>query len=81
VLKIDKYFINKISDSDNDPIIARDIISIAHRLGLKTVAEGVELHIQENYLLKYKCDKLQGFLYSKPVPEEEAIKTLQDTNG
>jgi len=80
-LKIDQYFINKITESDKDSIITRDIISIAHRLGLKTVAEGVELDIQKDYLIKYECDKLQGYLFSKPVPEEEAIKILLETNG
>lgn len=80
-LKIDQYFINKITESNKDSIITRDIISIAHRLGLKTVAEGVELDIQKDYLIKYQCDKLQGYLFSKPVPEEEAIKILHKTNG
>ena len=80
-LKIDQYFINKITESNKDSIITRDIISIAHRLGLKTVAEGVELNIQKDYLIKYKCDKLQGYLFSKPLPEKEAIKILCETNG
>ena len=45
------------------------------------MAEGVELDIQKDYLLKYGCDKLQGYLFSKPIPAEEAIKVLQDTNN
>lgn len=79
-LKIDQYFINKITDTDRDSLITRDTISIAHSLGLKTVAEGVEIKTQKDYLLKYDCDKLQGFLYSKPVPENDAIKLLKEYN-
>lgn len=79
-LKIDRYFINKISDTKRDYLITRDIISFAHSLGLKTVAEGVELDTQKDFLLEYDCDKLQGFLYSKPVPENEAIKILKEYN-
>lgn len=75
-LKIDKYFIDGITNSDKDFLITRDLISIAHRLGLKTVAEGVEIQEQKDYLLEHDCDKLQGYLFSKPVPKEEAIKLL-----
>ena len=45
------------------------------------MAEGVELEIQKEYLLEYECDKLQGYLFSKPLPEEDAIKILKETNG
>ncbi len=75
-LKIDKYFIDGITNSDKDFLITRDLISIAHRLGLKTVAEGVEIQEQKDYLLEHHCDKLQGYLFSKPVPKDEAIKLL-----
>ncbi|WFA07790.1 bifunctional diguanylate cyclase/phosphodiesterase [Tissierella sp. Yu-01] len=79
-LKIDQYFINNINGINKDSLITKDIISIAHRLGLKTVAEGVELQAQKDYLLEYKCDRLQGYLFSKPVPEEEATMLLKN-NG
>jgi diguanylate cyclase (GGDEF)-like protein len=80
-LKIDQYFIHNINGTNKDSLITRDIISIAHRLGLKTVAEGVETSVQKDYLLEYKCDRLQGYLFSKPVTHEEAIKVLKDYNG
>lgn len=80
ILKIDQYFINKINNTNKDSLITRDIISIAHRLGLKTVAEGVESEIQKDYLLEYDCDKFQGYLFSKPVPEEEAVMLLKKHN-
>ena len=79
-LKIDRSFISKIDNTDKDFLITRDIISLAHRLGLKTVAEGVELEIQKDYLLEYDCDKFQGYLYSKPVSEVEAIDLLKEYN-
>ncbi len=79
-LKIDRSFISKIDNTDKDFLITRDIISFAHRLGLKTVAEGVELEIQRDYLLEYDCDKFQGYLYSKPVSEVEAIDLLKEYN-
>ncbi|MGI6298659.1 MAG: putative bifunctional diguanylate cyclase/phosphodiesterase [Saccharofermentanales bacterium] len=76
-LKIDRYFINDISQANKDASITRDIISMAHRLGLETVAEGVELSEQRDYLLEYECDKIQGFLFSKAVPKAEAIELLK----
>lgn len=44
------------------------------------MAEGVELEIQKDYLLEYDCDKFQGYLYSKPVSEVEAIDLLKEYN-
>ena len=79
-LKIDKYFIDNITGTDEDSLIIRDMISIGHRLGLKTVAEGVEYQAQKDYLLEHKCDKIQGYLFSKPVPEEETIFLLKKYN-
>lgn len=43
--------------------------------------KGSPIKIQKDYLIKYECDKLQGYLFSKPVSEEEAIKVLYETNG
>jgi len=79
-LKIDQYFIKNIMDCNKESVIAKDIISIAHRFGLQTVAEGVENTAQMDYLIENSCDKLQGYLISKPVPEEEAIMLLQKYN-
>jgi EAL domain-containing protein (putative c-di-GMP-specific phosphodiesterase class I) len=42
------------------------------------VAEGVEVQNQLDYLIKYDCDKIQGFLFCKPVPEEDIIKLLKE---
>ena len=57
-----------------------DIISIAHKLGHYTVAEGVEHDIQLQYLKEHNCDGIQGNLISKPLDEEEAIEFLKKQN-
>jgi len=46
-------------------------------MGLSVVAEGVETKEQLDYLTKHKCDKVQGYLFSKPVPEEKVIEAIR----
>jgi EAL domain-containing protein (putative c-di-GMP-specific phosphodiesterase class I) len=66
-LKIDKAFIDDIATSSVDKHMAEAIINIAHNLGLKVVAEGVEHETQLDILKKYECEMMQGYLFSKPV--------------
>ena len=66
-LKIDKAFIDDIATSAEDGHMAQAIITIAHNLGLKVVAEGVEYENQLSILRRYECEMLQGYLYSKPL--------------
>lgn len=73
-LKIDKCFVDDIPDNDNSMI--ESIIHIGHKRNLIVVAEGVEKKEQMEYLTKHKCDMMQGYYYSKPVPEEEVHKLL-----
>jgi len=75
-LKIDKYFIDKLMYLEEHEAITGDIISMVHRLGHCVVAEGVEHEKQRDYLKKHGCDKIQGYLISKPVDEETAIELL-----
>ncbi len=75
-LKIDKYFIDKLLEDDPDEAITGDIITMAHRLEHCTVAEGVEQEVQKQYLEAHGCDKIQGYLISKPLDEEDAIDFL-----
>ncbi len=75
-LKIDKYFVDILLDGDLDKAITCDIISMSHKLGHKTTAEGVECESQLLYLKKHGCDRVQGYLISKPVDEDEAIEFL-----
>ncbi len=76
-LKIDKYFIDKLLLFDENESITADIISMAHKIGHYVIAEGVEHEKQKNYLLESGCDLLQGYLFSRPVPEKAAIEFLK----
>lgn len=77
-LKIDKAFIDDIAKSSVDRHMAAAIINIAHNLGLKVVAEGVEEEEQLNILRRYDCEMLQGFLYSRPLNAERFEKLLTE---
>lgn len=76
-IKIDKFFISKISHKSEKDLIISDIISMAHKIGLNVIAEGVEDERQKAYLQKYGCDIIQGYLLSKPLPEESALDFLR----
>jgi len=76
-LKIDKYFIDNLLKIDIEKAITGDIISMAHKLGHSTVAEGVEHKRQLEYLKNNGCDKIQGYIISKPLDEDKAIRLLK----
>jgi diguanylate cyclase (GGDEF)-like protein len=69
-VKIDKSFVLGMSTSTGESFIARSIIELAHNLGLRVVAEGVEDELTRNLLAEMGCDKLQGFLVSRPLPDD-----------
>ena len=77
-LKIDKHFIDKLMEIDLTKAITGDIISMAHKMGHCVVAEGVEWDVQKQYLIANGCDKIQGFLVSKPLHEQEALELLNN---
>ena len=79
-LKIDKYFIDKLLDADPSKAITSDIISMSHKLGHCTIAEGVEHECQLQYLQEHNCDRIQGYLFSKPLNEEDALEFLKSKN-
>jgi len=77
-MKIDRYFVDKLLYTDHNKAITSDIISIAHKLRQCTIAEGVEQEGQLQYLKKYNCDMVQGYLISEPLDEDKAIVFLKD---
>lgn len=77
-LKIDQSFVRDITTDPDDAAIARSIISMAHDMQLRVIAEGVETEAQKSFLSLRRCDEIQGYLFSKPVPAVEFEKLLRD---
>lgn len=75
-VKIDKSFIDGSLVNSDDAALVVAIISLAHQLRLKVIAEGVETANQFNFLASHQCDYIQGYLYSPPLPAEEFTKLL-----
>jgi diguanylate cyclase (GGDEF)-like protein len=75
-IKIDKSFIDNITDENDCNAITETIIELGHKLKLKIIAEGVETPSQLAYLSKNHCDIIQGYLFYKPMPEEQVKKLL-----
>ena len=80
IIKIDKSFIDKINRFNNNQNLIEVIMMIAKKMNLKTVAEGVELKEQVEYLKSVKCDLIQGYYYSKPIKLEEFIEYINMMN-
>jgi len=78
VIKIDKSFVIDMTKDESDASIVRATIDLAHTLGLRVVAEGVEDMETLSVLEKLGCDIVQGYYISKPVPPEELVRWLAD---
>jgi diguanylate cyclase (GGDEF)-like protein/PAS domain S-box-containing protein len=76
-LKIDQSFIRDITTDPSDAAIVKAIISMAHSLGIKTVAEGVETREQMAFLLAHGCDMMQGYYFSRPLLPEAFTALLK----
>ncbi len=75
-LKIDRSFVHDITTDPDAAAIAKAIISMAHSLKLEVIAEGVETEPQLTFLRSQNCDKMQGFLFSRPIPAPDFEKLL-----
>ncbi|SHH82435.1 bifunctional diguanylate cyclase/phosphodiesterase [Clostridium grantii] len=76
ILKIDKIFIDEITNNETDTAITIAIMNMANSLNLKVVAEGVETKEQLNFLRNQNCNEIQGYYFSRPVPSIEFEKML-----
>jgi diguanylate cyclase (GGDEF)-like protein len=76
-LKIDRSFVKDLSTSSDDAAICAAIIAMARELKLKVIAEGVETVEQLEFLRKHRCDQVQGYLISEPIPIAELEKLLR----
>lgn len=76
-LKIDKSFLDSTSESSHEKEIVHTMIELAHILGIKVIAEGVEDESQKAFLKANLCDVVQGYYYSRPVPPEQALELLR----
>lgn len=81
ILKIDMSFIRKIGENPKTKSIVHSIIGMTHEIGIKTVAEGVETEEQVSFLRQSGCDYIQGYYYSKPLPEEEFVEFLEKADA
>jgi diguanylate cyclase len=80
-LKIDRSFISSTPADKTDLAIVRAIIVLAHSLGLRVVAEGVETEAQRAVLEELSCDVFQGYLCSPPLAPEAFIAKTRELNG
>jgi EAL domain-containing protein (putative c-di-GMP-specific phosphodiesterase class I) len=76
-LKIDKSFVQSIATDAGDGALCEAIIVMAHKLGLRVIAEGVETQEQANLLSRAGSDFTQGYLYSRPIPPEQLEAILR----
>lgn len=77
-LKIDRSFVWDLEDSERDRMLVASIVTLAHNLDIKVVAEGVETELQVEALAEMGCEEIQGYIFSKPVPPWEMEVMLTD---
>ena len=77
ILKIDQSFVRDIQNDLNDAAIVATIIAMAEHLSLKVIAEGVETHFELDFLKDNGCGMFQGYLFSRPVPDDQFMSLLK----
>jgi EAL domain-containing protein (putative c-di-GMP-specific phosphodiesterase class I) len=75
-LKIDKRFVDNIQKNSQELALCEAIIMMAHQLGLKVIAEGIETKLQMDLLLEAGCDYGQGYLFSKPLHKTSFMQLI-----
>jgi diguanylate cyclase (GGDEF)-like protein len=80
ILKIDRSFIQNIDQNPKSAAIAQAIITMAHQLNLRVVAEGVETLHELTFANENNCDEIQGYFFSEPITSEEFTQLLQTKN-
>lgn len=76
LLKIDRSFVKDIDHDESDRSIIKTILQLAQNLGINTLAEGVECDAHLEFLLQHGCGRGQGYVYSKPIPEKQALEWI-----
>ena len=79
-IKIDRSFVQNVTDNSEDAAIVRSLIAMAHNLGLAVTAEGVETNDQATFLINERCEEAQGFLYAKPLPAADFVEFLRQNH-
>ena len=74
IIKLDAEFFRSVDDVDRSNLIVQQTIALAKKLGMKIVAEGIETREQVDFLAKQKCDLIQGFYFSKPLPIADFVE-------
>ena len=78
-LKIDRSFVKNVITTHDDATIVKAMISLAHNLGLKVIAEGAETGEQVDFLRDHACDQVQGYFFSRPLPFMDLLDKIQRT--
>jgi len=78
-IKIDRSFIKELPKNKNDAAIVQSLLFVAKNLNITVTAEGVEKEEQLNALLEWGCDEIQGYYYSRPLPEDKLLKYWKET--
>lgn len=76
-IKVDQTFVARMCESTEDAVIVKATIDLAHNLGLRAIAEGVETPEQEQTLTELNCDGAQGYLFSRPIPYDKLLEVCE----
>ncbi|GIQ69211.1 EAL domain-containing protein [Xylanibacillus composti] len=76
-VKIDRSFVRNIGENTHNRSIVRAIIELAHGMGLKVVAEGIESEDERDFLIQHRCDRMQGYLLGRPCDAEQFGQLLR----